>query len=447
MQLRALLNTAYLSSKSKWIAEGILRSAAWKRRVLFTLEWVHTFLRLSALYGWRKSFQLHKIAKTCRKTRSPIDSRLRQLANQMANGSHVPGSATRRGWLYHDFPLPEFGLPTHRKNSASRIRKLSQHLPLYKAKVLDIGCSSGGISLGLALLGASKVIGVDHDPVAIMLARTVAEKYDIHCAQFEVSKIEDFQPPQADILLWLSQWMWTVKEHGLEYSKDLLFEIPARSGAIFMVFESAANDGKAAIPGATQDDLFEYLKSSTPFQKIRGIGPFEDKWRQAGQERTVFLCSEPCIEWQGKAGKIRRINRSSVRKEYAQDFIWSKDIEALCLRRLASYPFFPTLIDEGDDWLELEWGGYRANKAADLEQLDAIVLLLAKNDIVHRDICPENILYQNGRLSLIDFGWAVVDGREPPVTPPKGLGRGFYRYGEWDDRQAAKKVRSWFEKQ
>ena len=60
------------------------------------------------------------------------------------------------------------------------------------------------------------------------------------------------------------------------------------------------------------------------------------------------------------------------------------------------------------------------------------MIILAENDIIHRDIRPENLLFFKNsnlyKLSLIDFGFATSIGYKDSVTPIS-LGSN-YRYGE-----------------
>jgi SAM-dependent methyltransferase len=410
------------------------------------LSYSRVFFSLAGLYGLFQTLRLFKLFFNAREKHSPINERIVSLARQLGTGEFVDGSSASPGTLYHDYALPEIQLKVHRKNSISRLSFLKKHLPVYKARVLDIGCGPGSISLGLALLGAAKVTGVDHDRTAIELAKAVAEKYDVKNTEFHACELADFDFPQADIVIWLSQWMWIVKQQGLEQGKDLLFEVSKKTGARVMAFESAADEGKAAIKGTTQKDIEQFLRSCTPFTSINNIGPFEDKWRKPGKERMVFICAKPELTWPGKEAVITRIDRKTVLKKYEPQRIWAKELEAQCLRRLAPFPYFPRLLEAGEDWIKMEWAGNRVTQSSELAQLDEIVQILASNGIVHRDICPENLLYRDGKLFLIDFGWAILDGKEPPATPGKNLGRGFYESGKWDDAMAAKKVRAVFEK-
>ena len=133
------------------------------------------------------------------------------------------------------------------------------------------------------------------------------------------------------------------------------------------------------------------------------------------------------------------------KKRYKREYTWTRDIEIRCLRRLESFPHFPRLLDSGGDWIKIEWVGNRVTKRSQLDQLDEIVRILSRSGIVHRDIIPSNLLFKDEQLFLVDFGWAIVDGKEPPVKAPEGLAKGFYTYGEWDDARAAKKVCAMFD--
>ena len=45
--------------------------------------------------------------------------------------------------------------------------------------VIDLGCGTGVLSVGAALLGAAEVTGVDTDPVALQVAKRNAEAHDV----------------------------------------------------------------------------------------------------------------------------------------------------------------------------------------------------------------------------------------------------------------------------
>lgn len=404
------------------------------------------FLDLVVLYGPLKTIDLYVKNYINSQKKAAINTRISELVEQMAKDQRVDGSAICQGWLYHNYALPERGLKAHRTRTERRVHLLKRNLPIKGAGILDIGCSSGGVSLGLALLGASSVVGIDYDVNAIRVARAVAEKYDIDNVAFEACSMFDYQYPRMDIIIWLSQWMWVVKEKGIDYGKDLLFEIPTKVEAQYMVFESAADDGMAAISGMSQDKIAGFLRECTPFAEVASIGAFRDGWRSSGKERIVYVCSKPITRWQGYQAVVTRSDRTTVIKTFSPEYLWAKDIEVNCLRKLQKYKCVPTIVDEGDDWIKMQWVGWPVTHAEQLQQLPEIARILRDEQIIHRDICPENLLFSKGQLHLIDFGWAIVEGVEPPVLPPSRLGRGFYDPEQRNDLDAVSRVMDWMRK-
>jgi SAM-dependent methyltransferase len=404
------------------------------------LKRVIKFVKLSILYGFFKTLRLYNRHLKIQNFNSQINKHINSLIDKMAQDIYVDGSAAEKGWLYHDYALPEDPPNVHRKKIIDKLLLLKKYITTPGKRILDIGCSSGGFTIGLAMQDASRVIGVDHDKSAIDVAEAMAEKYRVYNAEFHASELSDFRIPKTDIILWLSQWMWIVKQFGLEYGKEMLFEIPRQAGADTMVFESAAAGGMAVLPNANQDDIAEFLYSWTPYRKIENIGSFKDDWCNEKEERKVFVCSEPVFNWKTYQANITRVDARTIFKKYKPEFLWAKDVEAQCLQRLKSFPYFPNLLEIGDDWIKIEWVGRRATSSSPLYMLNDILKILSKTNIVHRDITPSNILCLDHRLFLIDFGWAMVDGRETVVAPPRILGLGFYEYGKWDDSQAVKKI-------
>ena len=397
---------------------------------------------LAGLYGSRQAIRILFNFIYARLTKSQINKEIKSAVAHIGINGLSQGSSTKHGWLYHDYALPDEFHDVHRRNTEVRLQHMCKHVNFSTQRVLDIGCSSGGIAIGVALLGASEVTGIDHDQNMLRVGRAISTKYWLHNVAFRHDRIPCHTLPKVDVIIWLSQWMWIVKQQGLSAAQQLLCDVPMSTGATTLIFESAANEGKAAITGTSQADIERFLHEWGPFSEVRNIGPFPDQWRAAGYERMVFVCNNPVYAWKGKKSIITRIGGNRVRKTYDRSWLWAKDNEAISLKRLSGSDNFPRLLDEGEDWVEMEWAGSRFSVPHHLDQLNEITNALRESNIVHRDICPENILSRDGRLMLIDFEWAMIDGKETPVSPPPKLGRGFYTHGRWCDETAAHNVAS-----
>ncbi len=426
-----------MSVRSRLGQIGIVRSLykIWKKR-----DRIITLIRLLRLYGVMTTIRIYRSALDCWGNRSPVNDRIRTLALQMGE-KQFAGSSDATGWLYHDYALPEHGLKAHRKNTDRRLRLIKKHVTINHASVLDIGCSSGGMTTGLALLGASRATGVDYDPAAIALGNAMKDKYGLCNVHFDCADFMNYKIPQADIILWLSNWMWIVKAHGLDTGKKMMFEVPTRANASVMVFESAASDKSAPIVGTTQKHIEEFVRAWSPFSQVLNVGPFDDHWSQKGEQpRNVLICTKPQTRWDGYQSRVERIDAWTVRKTYKEKFGWAKNWELRCLEKLKDNPHFPRVRNHGDNWIEFGWLGHTPRKSDNLAQLQIIIDDLRSARLVHRDIRPGNLLWQEGNLALIDFGWAWIDGEKPPMDAPDYLGDGFYTPGRWDDGEAAAKV-------
>lgn len=127
------------------------------------------------------------------------------------------------------------------------------------------------------------------------------------------------------------------------------------------------------------------------------------------------------------------------------------DNEALFLKQLNGYSYFPQLLDYKTDSSEhvieisrkngLKWDVFfrkKHNNNKDtiyntIKQLLDILRILNKENIIHRDFMPSNILIdKKGNLiqvSLIDFGWATDTIHQFTCVTPEGLG-GIYAKAE-----------------
>lgn len=62
---------------------------------------------------------------------------------------------------------------------------------IYEKEVVDLGCGTGIFSIGAALMGAKKVVGIDIDSHAIKIAQEEAKKFGLENVSFMVEDVRD----------------------------------------------------------------------------------------------------------------------------------------------------------------------------------------------------------------------------------------------------------------
>lgn len=333
-------------------------------------------------------------------------------------GRKYGGSSTKDGKLYHELPFDDLKFRRHRGGTKARIENILGLVDGVEDKsVLDLGCSVGGLSFGMTMNKAKLVLGIDYDAESINVAREVRDKKGFKNVAFQnkditVELIRSL--PQFDVILWLSQWMWIVKQKGMDYAKDLLFEV-SKKGDV-MIFESAANDGMAKIKGATQDDIAKWLEECTCYHRFKRT-PSTGGW----MNRSVFVCTRPVyyIESTRQAASsiIERISRDKIKKtyrRYPKECRWMQEREVRALKLLEPFGNYPRVLEEGEDYIIMNYIGRRIKHkfARFKDQAYKILEEIKKVGIIHRDINRKNFLLLNGKLHLIDFGWCVFEGED-----------------------------------
>jgi len=372
-----------------------------------------------------------------------IDEEISQLVKGIGKTRHA-GSVTHPGWLYQGYALPEQHV-SHRTGTVARLNVLKNQITNIKDKTfIDIGCANGAISIGLVLLGAKFVTAIDYDPTVIKIAKLIATKYNvIDRINFVNSTIEDYEFPKADVVIWFSQWMWIVKLKGMEFARNLLYKTVFDSAANEMYFESSADDGRAAIKGYVQKDIEDELVNCTPYRNIDDLGPCDNWPPDHNKRRHLFKCHKQKFNWKTSRSIVIRTDRQVIRKIYKNDHLWAKNWELKFYKLLEKYPYFPTVISYGDNFIDMEWvGNEPVHVAKDINDLIKIGNILDKHNIIHRDINPKNLRVKDGKLFLFDFEWAVMRGNLHPYDTDRGnlLGRGYYSTENFDNMDAIQKI-------
>ncbi len=92
--------------------------------------------------------------------------------------------------------------------------------------------------------------------------------------------------------------------------------------------------------------------------------------------------------------------------------------EIYFLKLLEDEDHFPRILATGKDFFEMTFSGNRINKNNIPDDYDNQIIEIAtsleKFKITHRDIKQQNLLVNNRRLILIDFGWAVHPDKHSP---------------------------------
>lgn len=102
----------------------------------------------------------------------------------------------------HPHPKPDFEqYHTPAKIAADVLWNARTFGDLQDLKVVDLGCGTGILAMGAALMGASEVVGVDVDPDALQVAEGMAQKLHIldKCSFLEMD-IRNFQE-EADTVI------------------------------------------------------------------------------------------------------------------------------------------------------------------------------------------------------------------------------------------------------
>jgi len=311
----------------------------------------------------------------------------------------IPGSSVTQGVPYQDIPGVSEG---HRNNSRMRANRVAELIDVKGKTVLDLGCNVGTISKRLHELGA-KVFGVDYDDASISVARQYNPGPQYFTETIDLPFIRSM--PHYDVIVWVSQFMWLAKQKGLEHALDCLWEIGKHCDTL--IFETAGRDDGSAPIDYSQEEVFDLLCANSIFRSIEDTGQWNDLWTP----RNVFVCKEPLLKHDGLWATVTPGNRGQLVKTF-KDSAFAQQLKertSMFLKLLDKYYFFPRLISEDDTSVTMSWEG---PKAVFIPEYDKRLILEALRDrrITHRDISPDNLLWNGKNVVLIDFAFAVIEG-------------------------------------
>lgn len=306
------------------------------------------------------------------------------------------GSSVIPGVPYQN--IPGISNSCHRDHSDLRADRIMELVDLRDRHVSDFGCSVGTITNRLGRK-AKWVTGYDHDEASI----AVAQSLKVPNASFAVEDLTmeflDRHGP-FDVVVWVSQFMWMVKQHGMEYALDFLWKLSTQCDTL--IFETAARcDGSAPLD-MRQEDIFALLTLNTVYQDIRDYGPWHDNWTS----RNVFVAEKPIKSYRGQWSSIEFPKRAIVKKSFIShpfaDELRLRELE--CLRALKCVP---QVVSTDTHSIVMNYQGFPTRWIPESD-LREIVEDLKRNRITHRDIRPTNVLWNGTHIVLIDFSFATI---------------------------------------
>ena len=131
-----------------------------------------------------------------------------------------PGSSVVGGVPYQN--IFSLDIPSARSSTEKRADRIMELVNVRGKSVLDLGCNVGTMSYRFSQNGAI-VTGVDYDDASLDVANIVYPHVKFVNQDINIEFIKSL--PYYDVIVWVSQFMWMVKQYGIDYALDCLWEI------------------------------------------------------------------------------------------------------------------------------------------------------------------------------------------------------------------------------
>ena len=212
--------------------------------------------------------------------------------------SDLPGNVleyggSNDGKLYQDYPwTPLNALPAHRRNTTERLKFLlgAMQFDITGKNVLDVGCSNGALSIGMALRGA-RVVGYDWNRTEIRIAQQAAKVMGVsnHTTFTYLNAYLLPLPSKVyDVGLFLSVWKWIVRNYDSPSANSVLFNISNHCRVL--LFESGITDSGIDLGiGYTQSDFPSILEDHTRYTNFEMVGLLPKDHQNVN--RQLWRCS------------------------------------------------------------------------------------------------------------------------------------------------------------
>ena len=332
----------------------------------------------------------------------------------------MPGGGVR-GMVYHDLPFEGYEIKANRPKIQDRVNQIANSEYDIKGKRgLDLGCSIGGISFGLQMLGAS-MVGIDYDNAAIKIAQGV-EKIEHTGAVFfrsEVTRKWLSRYSGWDFTVWLSNYMWVAKKEGRTEADKLLSFLSEAAPVCF--FETSQGEGKAQTSWIkNKRDVKNLLYKS--FDHVGELGD------SVGRKRTVFMA----VHYGCKMSRHDiEFGEPAIGRTYPLKRLADKEVEMS--NRFPSIT--PKVLKSQGELVVTEkgvplnvWSNGRgvSEKREMFHKLIKVVETVQLQGVIHRDIHAKNVVVVNGEPKLIDWSLSEtccngsdydLNGRDKDLVP------------------------------